>query len=160
MRTRRIFRRAAILSTTLLALFILLDHLSCFGYHGNDWTRCDARQFQVINITAQGDLILDQLEMKVHLLGVIPGEDTTEYLSKQTRGKRVILKLESPQTRDAEGRLLAYVYLDVSDCLNVDLVREGFARADRGNPYLMRALVERAEADARKHQRGLWKKSP
>ncbi len=98
--------------------------------------------------------------MKVHLLGVIPGEGATEYLSEQIRGKRVILKLESPQTRDAEGRLLAYVYLDVSDCLNVDLVREGFARADRVNPYLMRALVERAEADARKHRRGIWKKSP
>lgn len=53
--------------------------------------------------------------------------------------------------------MLAYVYVGDSDNLNLDLVRDGEAYADRRFRHSMRPQFERAEAEARKANRGLWK---
>jgi endonuclease YncB( thermonuclease family) len=53
--------------------------------------------------------------------------------------------------------LLAYVYLSDLDCLNLDMVRDGRAYADRRYRHTFRPQFELAEAEARKKQRGLWK---
>ena len=57
--------------------------------------------------------------------------------------------------RDADGRLAAYAYAD-GQCVNVQLVHAGLAYADRRTPGPLDGLIDPAEADARRHGRGLW----
>ncbi len=79
------------------------------------------------------------------------------YVIARTAGRPLVLRLEPTQTRDGVGRLLAYVYVADSDCLNADIVRDGQGYADRRFRHSFRAQFEAAENDARKKQRGLWK---
>ncbi|MGK2950311.1 MAG: thermonuclease family protein [Acidimicrobiales bacterium] len=62
------------------------------------------------------------------------------------------------EARDRYDRLLAYVVrADDGAVINVVMVEEGFAESVRYPPNLARqAELDRAEADARSAQRGLW----
>lgn len=62
------------------------------------------------------------------------------------------------EARDRFGRLLAYVVrVDDGALINVVMVEEGFAESVRYPPNLARqGELDRAEADARAAQRGLW----
>ena len=66
------------------------------------------------------------------------------------------LVLEPLDTRDESGHLLAYVYLSESDDLNLDLIHDGQAYADRRRGHSRHAAFEQAESEARKKSRGLW----
>ena len=159
LRGRRLLRYLALLSISLLGLFVLLDHLGCFGYRGDDVAAFDGKRFTLQHVNPRGDLIVthDGRETEIRLLGVAANSTAQTYLQEHAIGKSVILKLEPLENRDADGRLPAYVYLNESDCLNVDIVRAGAARADRRRKHSMQAVIEGAEVDARKHHRGLWK---
>lgn len=101
---------------------------------------------------------------KVRLIGIDApeagshfAEQAAAYLVVRTTQKPLILRLEPTETRDRFGRLLAYVYSSDASCVNQEIVRDGFAYADRRHRHSLRAQFEMAENEARKKSRGLWK---
>jgi endonuclease YncB( thermonuclease family) len=68
----------------------------------------------------------------------------------------VLLRLDGTQSRDDLGRLRAYVYLTESELLNETVARHGRGYADRRIRHTFSPQFEQAEAEARKHARGLW----
>jgi endonuclease YncB( thermonuclease family) len=138
-----------------------------------DWATFDKKRLLVTRV-ADGDTIIVRStagETRVRLLGVDAPELRREngshpdhwadraaaYTRGRAEGKFVTLQLDPPQTRDTYDRLLAYVYLSDTDCLNMDLVRDGQAYADRRFKHSFRPQYEMAENEARKKQRGLWR---
>jgi micrococcal nuclease len=81
----------------------------------------------------------------------------TESLRQRVDHRDVILQIDGTETRDRFGRILAFVYVADSDCVNMDLVRDGQVYADRRFTSFMRSQLEQAETEARKKGRGLWK---
>ena len=70
--------------------------------------------------------------------------------------------LPGPETRDAYGRLLAFVRAEDGRIFNVTLVREGYATAYLKFPFdeKLRRELKAAENEARQAGRGLWAKEP
>jgi micrococcal nuclease len=161
-------------------LIVILGSLSCFDHlrpesrPKDDWTTFDHQSFPVTHVV-DGDTIhirdSDSHETIIRLLGIDApemhdpttgkpahwAENATRYLRARTEGKTVSLKLEPIETRDKYDRLLAYIYLGDSDCINMDLVRDGEAYADRRFKHSYRPQFEQAENEARTKKRGLWK---
>ena len=160
-RRRRLMRWAGVLILVALGAAVMLDHFGYFGYRGDDWGAFDGRSFEVSRVI-DGQSFVTRVkgrEVTVVLVGIdgsSEGGAAGQFLAERLTGRVVTLKLEPLQTRDAQGRLLAWVYLGDLDCLNLDLVREGFARADTRMASTFRGVLEAAQADARRHRRGLW----
>jgi len=176
----RLRRRKALtlLAFTLLGgvlLLSILNHAGCIPHHGADWRGFDRKAATVARVV-DGDTLRvrvdgDDAETVVRLIGIdapelrstdgSPAEhfaqQAADYARKRAAGRRVLLRLEPTRTRDRYDRLLAYVWLSESESLNLALVRDGFAYADRRFNHTYRALFEQAENEARKKQRGLWK---
>jgi micrococcal nuclease len=159
----------------ILALSAVLDRTGLFRYAGDDWRTFDHKTFVVTHV-ADGDTLDVRSPgggavTRVRLLGVDSPElrsrshsgsdywarEALRYAESRAEGRLVTLRLEATNTRDRYRRLLAYVYLDDSDNLNLDLVRDGEAYADRRFRHSLRPQFEQAEAEARKKGRGLWK---
>lgn len=153
--------------------------LSCAADHAtkpsNDWRRFDHQRAVVTHVT-DGDTLRVGFgeaseETTVRLLGIDAPELTDvstgrpahwadrarKYVEARAAGKTVTLRLEPTQSRDRYDRLLAYVYLSDGDCLNLDIVRDGQAYADRRFRHSYRPQYEMAENEARRKKRGLWK---
>ena len=81
----------------------------------------------------------------------------TEYLRGVAEGRTATLLLDSPQTRDDQGRLLAFVFLSDDDLLNTDIVRDGVAYTERRRSGLLQEPIDTAERAARKAHRGMWR---
>jgi endonuclease YncB( thermonuclease family) len=114
----------------MMLLTSVLDRAGLFGYAGDDWRRFDRKTVHIRQVI--DDDTLDCGTVTVRLLGVYADEErATSFSESNLKGKDVTLRLDVPQTRDAAGELLAYVYLSPSDCWNVDLVREGSGYVDR-----------------------------
>ena len=176
LRRRRAYRRFTLSGLLLLATSAALDRAGCFRYQGDDWRTFDHHAFLVTHV-ADGDTIVVRptgggAETRVRLLGIDAPElhssdnggrpdhwasEARRYTASRVEQKPVTLRLEQTETRDRYRRLLAYVYVDDSDNLNLDLVRDGQAYADRRFRHSMRSQFERAENEARKTRRGLWK---
>ena len=170
LRRRRTVRRFTFAAFVLLALSAVLDRAGVFRYAGNDWRAFDHKEFVVTHV-ADGDTIEVRPPgggdvTRVRLIGVDAPElrsrdfwavDAKRYTEQRAKGKAVTLRLEQTETRDRYKRLLAYVYVSDSDNLNLDLVRDGQAYADRRFSHSMRPQFDRAETEARKSGRGLWK---
>ena len=175
LRRRRTVRRITFAGFVLLALSAVLDRSGVFRYAGNDWRAFDHKEFVVTHVT-DGDTLTVRppgggAETRVRLIGVDAPElnsrdggrpdfwatDARDYLRRRADDQRVTLRLEQTNTRDRYKRLLAYVYVNDSHNLNLDLVRDGHAYADRRFPHSMRAQFERAENESRRAKRGLWK---
>jgi endonuclease YncB( thermonuclease family) len=171
-RRRRI--RAAIGGVLgLLLIVCLADNLTLLAWDGNDWKRFDRKPARVVEVT-DGDTIVVETESSeratVRLIGVDApemnfnkgepayfAERAMNYTIARSKDKTVTLRLDTTQTRDRYGRLLAYVYLPENDLLNQALIRDGQAYADRRFPHLFRPQFEQAEGEARGKKRGLWK---
>ena len=142
---------------------------------GNDWARFDKQQFLVTRVV-DGDTLevrspTSGAAADVRMLGVDAPEmnfrkdqpadhwaqRAWEYLKARALNRTVTLQLEPTETRDRYGRLLAYVYLDDAENLNLSLVRDGQAYAHRSFAHTLRRQFEQAEAEARQRGRGLWK---
>jgi micrococcal nuclease len=135
---------------------------------GDDWSRFDRRSFAVRRVI-DGDTVElappDGGAVEVRLLGIdapsLDGEHGAEAARDELRaraeGRTVALRLEPTETRDGNGRLLAYAYLDDAENVNLALVRDGFAYADRRSVHTFRRAFEQAEAEARRRGRGLWR---
>jgi endonuclease YncB( thermonuclease family) len=127
--------------------------------HGDDWSNFDHRQFTCTGAVDVQTITINTGQ-RVRLLGVAgctPRFDTlaTANLAKYI-GRSVTLKLEPTQTRDDQGRLLAWVFLQNQTTLNAALVSQGLALADRPNPSTLLTSIEQAEREARSKNRGLW----
>ena len=172
LRRRLRFRRIAFALLVLLGLSIVAGR---FGRpSGDDWAIYDRQHFVITNVI-DGDTLdvaaaPGAATTRVRLLGVdapeVHGDGgnpeywaaaATRYAEVRGENKKVTLKLEPTQTRDRYGRLLAYVYLSDAETLNIALVRDGQAYADRRFKHTMRAQFEQAENAARKKGTGLWK---
>ncbi|WP_428938964.1 thermonuclease family protein [Fontivita pretiosa] len=164
LRRRRVAGAAGVLLAILLALAAAIERLAD---RGSDWNRYDHQTFPVAHVV-DGDTIRIRdaaSEVPVRLIGIDAPElpdshwaaEARDYVRARTLGRAVTLRLESTQTRDRYGRLLAYVYLSDSDCLNLDLIRDGQAYADRRFRHSYRPQYEMTENEARKKGRGLWK---
>jgi endonuclease YncB( thermonuclease family) len=153
----------------LLALSIILDHHGAFGYTGPDADRFDHRTVTVTR-AIDGDTICVRLgdesaETTVHLLGVdapdLPdahwATNAAKYTSARSIGRAVTLRLDPIGWRNQRGELLAYVFITDADNLNLDLIHDGQAYADRRESHSLHAPFEVAEKEARTKKRGLWK---
>jgi micrococcal nuclease len=174
LRRRRKLRWAWLVLLLILAASALLDRSGTFGQRGDDWEAFDQKAFVVrhvidgdtLEVTAPGGK-----RERVRLIGVDAPEtnassggppehwapEATRYAEARAEGKEVILRLDGTEARDRYGRLLAYVYLSDTESLNLALVRDGHAYADRRFRHTYRPQFEQAEAAARKGAAGLWK---
>jgi len=113
-------------------------------------------------------------ETRVRLIGVdspeydAPQESArlSAFLARRFATSRLNLKpvrltLDKDKT-DVYGRLLAYVWTENGALFNEVLVREGYACAYLKYPFdeSFRKRFEDAEAEARREQKGLWRKEP
>ncbi len=123
--------------------------------------RFDQRVVSVQKIAPDGAMIVDG--RPVHLLGLaMPSRllpEAQEYLQSRIARQPVTLRLEPMRTRDRQGRLVAYVYIQ-DELLNLDLIQRGLAAADPSfrHPYSM--VFSQAERQARKKKLGLWAMEP
>ncbi len=150
------FPRRTLIATAAAGLLatVLADHL--FSHRGDDWSRYDHRTVTVAAVPTGDTLQLDDAT-RIRLLGIAdPIPAAAERLTTAVAGRRVTIMLPLVGTRDADGRLLAYVYADDGTCLNVTLVHDGLAYADRRGADVMAGLIDVAESDARRKHRGLW----
>jgi micrococcal nuclease len=85
------------------------------------------------------------------------GEEAGMFTRDVIEGKHVYLAFDW-DLRDRYGRLLAYVYLENGDCLNVLLLKKGFAHAYIRYPFQFMKEFERYEKGAGKTKVGLWGK--
>jgi endonuclease YncB( thermonuclease family) len=160
-------RRAVIAGVLLLGLTVVLSHAGLLGRGTDDWSQLDRRPVHVIRVL-NGDTLLVRSplgdELTVHLVGIAAPEEGSygsaearQALVSRAEGKDVLLRLEPTQTRDPGGALLALVYPADADDLNIDLIREGSAYAERRRSYSMQPQFEQAENEARQRKRGLWR---
>jgi endonuclease YncB( thermonuclease family) len=163
LRRRRLVR--AVMSAAIVCLIVSV----VFAHRrraADDGSRFNHHRFTVTDAIA-GDLLRIHTEAGeeiVQLLGVAAprgdehwAENARVYTANRLVGKTVALLLEPPQTRDSDGHLLAYVYpLDV-DNINIDMVKDGMAYADRRMTVLMSPQFDLSESEARHKFRGLWK---
>jgi micrococcal nuclease len=84
------------------------------------------------------------------------GRDALQFNRGLVNAKNVRLELDV-QERDAEGRLLAYVWLgDVM--VNAEMVGRGFGQVPTGTPNVRhQELLLRRQQEARSSQLGIWK---
>jgi micrococcal nuclease len=175
LRRRRIYTGGGWIILLLLASLAVADRMGWLGSRGGDWDQFDRQSF-VVSDVVDGDTIHVRSgpagdATKVRLIGVDapelrPNENrppdhwadrAARYLEARCEGRTITLRLEQTQTRDRYGRLLAYAYISDSDLLNLDLIRDGQAYADRRFKHTFRPQFELAETEARRKQRGLWK---
>jgi len=168
-------RRRRIVRWGLLSILVLgigssvLDHAGAFGYTGSDTRRFDHKLVRVTR-AIDGDTLCVQLpdednETTVHLLGVdaphLPGAhwstNAAKYTAARTTGRMVTLRLDPIGWRNQRGELLAYVFITDADNLNLDIIHDGQAYADRRVQHSLHAPLEEAEKEARLKKRGLWK---
>lgn len=162
----------------VVPLLSILDHWGVFhgwglagalglgGYGGNDWGRFDRRRLicrRVVDAQTLEFIDEEGAAIAVRLLGVAPFPESqpnpaAAHLSRRVEGERLLVRLEPLQTRDEQGRLLAWAYLEQEN-LNLELIRLGWARADRTRPHPFRAAFEGAEREARRKKLGLWGRS-
>lgn len=82
--------------------------------------------------------------------------------SRETRniieGKKVQLKLDpSRESKDKYGRILAYVFLENGLFINLNLLKNGFAKEYTfGKPYSKQALFIATQNEAKQNNIGLW----
>ena len=119
----------------------------------------------VVDHITDGDTIVCRAQGRVRLIGIdAPEKDQQPFVTAATAGLAVLLplavtiQLSVDQTkRDRYNRLLAYAWLGHSS-INWLMIRQGWAVSVRYPPdTLYAARFERAEALARKEQRGLWR---
>ncbi len=122
----------------------VLDRAGWFKYRGDDWAHFDKQACEVVSV-ADGDTLTlrrpgggepTRPPARHRRAGTASqggdgpahgAERAKSYLAARTRGRDIIVRLDQTQTRDHYGRLLAYLYLNEGDNLNLDLVRDGRA---------------------------------
>ena len=163
LKSRRRLRLSVGVIVALILAITIAERAGAFRYGGDDWSRFDRKSVIAANVIDGDSFLVPQLGRAetVHLLGVDAptshwSNEAKAYLEARLKGRTITLRLDGTQTRDAQGRLLAYVYITDGDCLNVDIVRDAQAFADRRIKHTFRSSIEQAENEARKKRRGMW----
>lgn len=168
LRRRRYTYRGAMGVLVALVGIALLDHAGAFGTSSQDWTRFNRHSFAVARVVSGDELVIrdpDGVEQAITLVGVDAPDppdrywssQAMQYLSNRTKDRSVIVRFDATRSRDARGNLLAYVYITDGDNLNLDIIKDGQAFADRRQPHTLKSQFEAAESEARKKPRGMWK---
>jgi len=131
-----------------------------------------ARQpaYEVLGVTAGNEFVvrLDGQETAIRLIGTyVPqsGSDADAaraFAGRLLAGEAVHLEYEPswPQ-RDREDRVWAYVYRAPEGLfVNLELIRQGYARVSGAEPFAHQALLRSYERLAQRHHRGLWAPRP
>ncbi len=154
-RNRIVFSIASIAGLGVVAA----AHAGLFGPSGDDWSRYDHQSFRISRINSGESIQISSRTGSIEtikLLGIAePEGSATAWLNEHALNHNATLLLQSPQTRDASGSLLAFVFVDQTN-LSVELVKEGLAFADRREKTVMDGVIDPAEAEARKKKRGMW----
>ena len=124
-----------------------------------------------------GDTLLVELNRKhehVRLIGIDSpesvkpespiecyGEEAKAYLnSLLSKESEIFLQYDRTQgERDRFGRILSYVFTIDEKNLAEEMLRNGYAREynyQKGNPYLLRNIFTKDEAEAKRERKGLW----
>lgn len=84
------------------------------------------------------------------------GPEASAFTRRHVEGREVTLRFDRDR-RDKYRRVLAYVYRG-EWCLNEELIRAGYSRAETRYHYSarMKRLFREAEAEAREAKRGIW----
>jgi micrococcal nuclease len=84
-------------------------------------------------------------------------EQSTTWLRQRLEGTRVLLRTDTRE-RDRYNRMLAWVFDESGDLINVEMLREGQAKLldDYGLPLDLEESLRTAESEARLLKRGLW----
>jgi micrococcal nuclease len=85
-------------------------------------------------------------------------DEAAAALSSLCEGKTVRMEAGNEDT-DRHGRLLRYVYLPAPDgrLVNLEMVRQGYARVGRRFPFSRVADFSLAEQEARREEKGIWR---
>lgn len=159
---RRAKRIALAVTAGCLTASVLAAHAERFA-PADDWSTYNHRSFRVIGVDAADSwrIAAGQRQERVSLLGIVaptgPRAAAATAYAERFVGSTVRLMLQSPQTRDDQGRLLAYAFS--SDCvdLGADVVRHGAAFVERRTHCLLEEPLDSAEREARKAHAGLWR---
>ncbi|HEX4055191.1 MAG TPA: thermonuclease family protein [Tepidisphaeraceae bacterium] len=165
LRNRRRWRITFWIALGLILLSSLSDHLWPHHQYEDDWMRFDGRQVSFAGAINGETIGIDEIARgeitRVRLLGVASFNDQWDRRSAQRldallAGRKLTLLLEPTQTRDHDGRLLAYVFTEDSEAISPQLVGEGLAIDDRRMPFAFHGSVDQAESVARRKHLGLW----
>ncbi|MDP9172615.1 MAG: thermonuclease family protein [Planctomycetota bacterium] len=150
-----------------IAASVFYNHLLLsWGHQTDDWSTYNGHLIEFVSAPDGESIEVRPAGVKqtctVRLMGVARLDEDWDAgaqreLSSMLGGEHVVLHLEPTQTRDAQGRLIAYAYAEDGRAIAVELVRQGLALADRRMPYAFHGAVEQAESEARKKKLGLWK---
>lgn len=170
----RRYRWPAIVAGIVLALVLLaIEQIPKPPPTPADIARAD-RQHVVVRQVVDGDTVVvefpDRSNERVRLIGIDApeahnpqtnepdhwGRQATDYLRARTLGKTVLLQVDPLESRDRYERLLAYVWLDNNELINLSIVRDGQAYAYRPKPGLFADQTNTAEGEALRAKRGLW----
>jgi len=158
-----VLKLLALAALGLVLVTSILDHVGAFGYRGETLDRqqvevlaaVDAETVRVKTSAGQED---------VHLLGINApasadhwGSEALRYTTARLVGRTVTLRVEPTQMRDERGRVLACVYVTDADLMNLDMIRDGQAYADRRVQHPQAKQFEQVEGEARNKKRGMWK---
>jgi len=161
----RIWRDLAVGAIALLLIAsVVVDHVRSFG---DDWAKYDGKSVRLISAESVDTICVQPIDgdsiLRVRLLGVKPlagnGQATAQRLMQRWGGRVLRLKLDVPQTRDEQQRLLAYVFAGPSELINVQLVLDGDAEPVIIAGDAFNGELQRAAAESRKKSAKLAKKS-
>jgi len=119
----------------------------------------------VLDVPAPDTLLveLDGQPTSVRLLGIyVPVQDsfaaaTRAFLARLLKGESVYLQSDPGWPQDPRGTRWAYVYrAPDGQHVNLELIRQGYARVAAGADFQQRELLCAYERLARQHGKGLW----
>jgi hypothetical protein len=84
------------------------------------------------------------------------GPEAIQFLSALVAGKRVTLVYDGFRIGDFGGRQYAYAFLPDKTLINAELIRRGYAYADREGSHPRRNQFLALEAVARQSKLGVW----
>jgi micrococcal nuclease len=163
--------RSASPATIAIIIFAVLAMLRILVFRPELPTTQETTRERVwVDYVIDGDTFVLTGGTKVRLLGIDApeagfggsnpeffAEQSTTWLRKRIEQTHVSLRTDSPE-RDRYDRVLAWVYDESGELINVEILREGQAKLldDFGLPLDLEESLRTAESEARLLKRGLW----
>lgn len=172
-------RKHKLVKLWLILFFVVVPILIGIGISMNYLVLFPTNNEEADEVTYQVTRIIDGDTFEIHyenvytsvqLIGVdapepersnSPAEyystQATKYLQDFLDGELVYFRFDESKF-DKYGRILAYVYR-VSDniCVNLELIREGYARVDLRYPFKYEELYPKYELRAKEERTGMWR---
>lgn len=180
---RRARQWASWIALVVVLILAATERMGCLASQGSDTQQYNNKVFRVSRVVDGDTVYLDAhgQTIKVRLLGIDAPElhlqpadaennetsagqpaywavKASEYLRNRALDKQVTVVLEPLDQRDRYGRLLAYLYLNESEMLNLEMIQQGQAYADRRFKHSYQRVFEQAETQAQRQKLGLWAK--